>query len=175
MKSIGKALSQSERKTGGGERTGDLEGRSGDCRALENRKKTGIPAEVVHKRGEKTAWERIDNLVDPGTFLPLASLYDPEFNQEATTGVVTGLAQISGRYAVVIASDNRCWPAPGFQARESTCSELRTWRKGCGCPWCGCSTAAASSSRSRKRFYAGRRSGGRTFFRHAELAEKEYR
>jgi len=58
--------------------------------ATEKRKLTGIPAERVHKRGEKTAWERIDLLVDPGTFLPLNSLYDPEFNQEGTTGVVTG-------------------------------------------------------------------------------------
>jgi glutaconyl-CoA decarboxylase len=75
--------------------------------AVEKRQLTGIPVEKIHKRGEKTAWERIDLLVDPGTFLPLNTLYDPEFNQEGTTGVVTGLGQISGRYASIIASDNK--------------------------------------------------------------------
>ncbi|MBU4426838.1 MAG: glutaconyl-CoA decarboxylase subunit alpha, partial [Proteobacteria bacterium] len=75
--------------------------------ALEKVKMAGIPAEKIHKRGEKTAWERIELLVDPGTFLPLNSLYDPEFNEEGTTGVINGLGRISGRYASIIASDNK--------------------------------------------------------------------
>ena len=95
--------------------------------ALEKVKMAGIPAEKIHKRGEKTAWERIDLLVDPGTFLPLNSLYDPEFNQEGTTGVINGLGKISGRYASIIASDNKvlagawipgaareCFSGPGY-------------------------------------------------------------
>ena len=107
MSLIGKALSSGESKQAEASALEISKVDQGIAVALENRKKTGIPADVVHKRGEKTAWERIDHLVDPGTFLPLDSLYDPEFNQEGTTGVVTGLAQISGRYAAVIASDNK--------------------------------------------------------------------
>jgi glutaconyl-CoA decarboxylase len=61
------------------------------AQAIEKRNLAGIPAERLHKRGEKTAWERIELLVEPGTFLPLNSIYDPEFNQEGTTGVITGL------------------------------------------------------------------------------------
>ena len=35
-------------------------------------KNVGIPVELVHKRGEMTVWERIEYLVDPGTFWPAA-------------------------------------------------------------------------------------------------------
>ena len=34
-------------------------------------KDVGIPVELVHKRGEMTVWERIQYIVDPGTFRPL--------------------------------------------------------------------------------------------------------
>jgi glutaconyl-CoA decarboxylase len=107
MSPVGKALSEQEKKQG---ETNALEISKVDqeiSEALEQRMKTGLPAEKLHKRGEKTAWERIETVVDQGSFLPLDSLYDPEFNQEGTTGVITGLAQISGRQAVLIASDNK--------------------------------------------------------------------
>ncbi|MBW2205255.1 MAG: glutaconyl-CoA decarboxylase subunit alpha, partial [Deltaproteobacteria bacterium] len=107
MASIGKELNEKDR---GQNRENAEEISKVDrdiAEALEKRKLAGIPAERVHKRGEKTAWERIDLLVDPGTFLPLNSLYDPEFNQEGSTGVLTGLGKISGRYALIIASDNK--------------------------------------------------------------------
>jgi glutaconyl-CoA decarboxylase len=44
-------------------------------------KKAGIPAEVVHKRGQMTIWDRIEYLVDPGTFCPLHTLYNPTNNE----------------------------------------------------------------------------------------------
>jgi glutaconyl-CoA decarboxylase len=75
--------------------------------AKEKTKNAGIPAEKINQRGENTAWQRLDMLVDPGTFLPLNSIYDPFFNQEGSTGLVNGIGKISGRYAVIIASDNK--------------------------------------------------------------------
>ena len=107
MSPIGKALSDKDKEQGEANAREIWAVDQAIAEAMGHRKKTGLPAEKLHKRGEKTAWERIDILVDEGTFLPLNTLYDPEFNQEGTTGVVTGLAQISGRYAVVIASDNK--------------------------------------------------------------------
>ena len=70
-------------------------------------KNAGIPAEVLKKRGEKTVHERIELLVDPGTFMPLNTLYNPENNEEGTTGVVNGIGKINGKYASIIASDNK--------------------------------------------------------------------
>ncbi|HYQ60108.1 MAG TPA: hypothetical protein VEP29_03600, partial [Desulfatiglandales bacterium] len=63
MSPIGKALSQKERKQAEANALDISKVDQEVAAALENRKKTGIPAEVVHKRGEKTAWERIDLLV----------------------------------------------------------------------------------------------------------------
>ena len=65
--------------------------------AVEAVKNAGIPAEVINKRGQLTVWERIEYLVDPGTWHPLHTLYNPQFNEEGTTGVVDGLAKINGK------------------------------------------------------------------------------
>ena len=48
--------------------------------AKEKTKNAGIPAEKINQRGENTAWQRLEMLVDPGTFLPLNSIYNPFFN-----------------------------------------------------------------------------------------------
>ena len=91
MTPIGRELGESEREQGATNAVEIATVQKEVAQAIEKRKETGIPIERVHKRGEKTAWERIELLVEPGTFLPLHSLYDPEFNQEGTTGVITGL------------------------------------------------------------------------------------
>jgi len=41
-------------------------------------KKVGVPLETMHERGEMSVWERIDYLVDPGTFCPLHTIFDPD-------------------------------------------------------------------------------------------------
>src|SRR6266481_8986652 len=55
-------------------------------------KNAGLPPEKIRERGEMTVWDRIEYLVDPGTFRPLHTLYNPRTNEEGTTGVVDGLA-----------------------------------------------------------------------------------
>jgi glutaconyl-CoA decarboxylase len=52
--------------------------------AIEAVKNAGIPVEVIKKRGQLTVWERIEYLIDPGTWCPLHTLYDPQFNEEGT-------------------------------------------------------------------------------------------
>ena len=44
---------------------------------VERIKNVGLPAEKIHERGEMTVWDRIEYLVDPGTFCPLHTLYNP--------------------------------------------------------------------------------------------------
>jgi len=55
-------------------------------KAIEAVKNAGIPAETIKKRGQTTVWERIDHLIDPGTWCPLHTLYNPLSNEEGTTG-----------------------------------------------------------------------------------------
>jgi glutaconyl-CoA decarboxylase len=172
MSPIGKALSDNEKKQGEANAREITMVDQAITEAMEDRKKTGLPAEKLHKRGEKTGWERIDILVDQGTFLPLDSLYDPEFNQEGTTGVITGLAQISGRYAVVIASDNKVLAGAWIPGQREHVFRAQDMAERLNIPLVWVLNCSGVKLTEQEKVYAGRRSGGRTFFRHAELAEK---
>ena len=54
-----------------------------------------------------TVWQRLEYLVDEGSWHPLHTLYNPEDNVEGTTNVFDGLAKISGKWCVVIGFDNK--------------------------------------------------------------------
>jgi glutaconyl-CoA decarboxylase len=140
--------------------------------AVDRVKAAGLTAERLHGRGEMTAWERLDYLVDPDTFMPLNTLYNPQFNEEGTTGVINGLGRINGRYCSIIASDSKvlagAW-IPGqaenvFRAQDiAACLRIPlVWILNC----------SGVKLTQQQEVYAGRRSGGRSFFRHAELAQK---
>lgn len=140
--------------------------------AVERRKETGLPVEKIHKRGEKTAWERLELLVDPGTFQPLNSLYDPEFNQEGTTGVVSGIGQISGRYASIIASDNKVLAGAWIPGQREHVFRAQDIAERLRIPLVWVLNCSGVKLTEQEKVYAGRRSGGRTFFRHSELIQK---
>jgi len=172
MSPIGKVLSEREKAQSEANAKEIYTVDQAVAQAMEDRKKTGLPADKLHKRGEKTAWERIDLLVDPGTFLPINSIYDPEFNQEGTTGVVTGLAQISGRYASVIASDNKVLAGAWIPGQREHVFRAQDIAESLNIPLVWILNCSGVKLTEQEKVYAGRRSGGRTFFRHSELAEK---
>ena len=70
-------------------------------------KQAGFSEEKINARGQMTVWQRLNYLVDPGTWCPLHTLYNPEDNEEGTTNVVDGLGKISGKWAVIIGFDNK--------------------------------------------------------------------
>src|SRR5271170_2952040 len=78
---------------------------------LEDRLRAGGGAKKIerqHKDGKLTARERIAKLIDPGTFfleIGLLVAYDRYDGQAPGAGVVTGIARIEGRAAVVVAND----------------------------------------------------------------------
>jgi len=172
MSLIGKELREKEKKEGEANALEISRVEKEVEEALDKRKASGIPMEKIHKRGEKTAWERIELLVDPGTFLPLNSLYDPEFNQEGTTGVVTGLGQISGRYASIIASDNKVLAGAWIAGQREHVFRAQDIAEQLKIPLVWVLNCSGVKLTEQEKVYAARRSGGRTFFRHAELAEK---
>ncbi len=72
-------------------------------------------ARRVHAKGKLTAWERVEQLTDPGAPVhPLGTFvnWGQEFGQAGRTlkspgaGVVTVLTRVEGRWVVVIANDN---------------------------------------------------------------------
>ncbi len=172
MAPIGKELKENERKK---EEANALEISKVEkevAEALEKRKMAGLPVEKIHKRGEKTAWERIELLVDPGTFAPLNSLYDPEFNQEGSTGVVTGLGKISGRYTLIIASDNKVLAGAWIPGQREHIFRAQDIAERLNIPLVWILNCSGVKLTEQEKVYAGRRSGGRTFFRHSELEQK---
>ena len=82
-----------------------------DWQRLEDKLRAGGgPAKVEkqHAAGKLTARERVAKLIDPGApFLETGLLvaYDKYDGQAPSAGVVTGVARIEGRPAVIVAND----------------------------------------------------------------------
>jgi glutaconyl-CoA decarboxylase len=172
MSPIGRELRENEREREEANALEISEVEKEVAEALEKRKMAGLPVEKLHKRGEKTAWERIELLVDTGTFVPLDSLYDPEFNQEGSTGVVTGLGKISGRYGLIIASDNKVLAGAWIPGQREHIFRAQDIAERLNIPLVWILNCSGVKLTEQEKVYAGRRSGGRTFFRHAELEQE---
>ena len=131
----------------------------------------GITVEVVHKRGEMTVWERIEYLVDPGTFCPLHTLFDPESEESGSTGVVDGLARIGGKWCVLIGFNNK-WIAGAWIAGQAE-NNLRVTdiAKIMNLPLVWLVNCSGVKLPEQEKVYANRRGQGTCFFRHAELEQ----
>jgi 3-methylcrotonyl-CoA carboxylase beta subunit len=89
----------------------DMRSLAGELHELEQKLRSGGGTKKIekqHREGKWTARERIDCLIDSGTmFLEIGLLvaYDKYDGQAPGAGVVTGLANIEGRPAVIVAND----------------------------------------------------------------------
>jgi acetyl-CoA carboxylase carboxyltransferase component len=94
---------------------GELKRKVDDLRARRERAKLGGGEEKIakqHAAGKLTARERIDLLVDPGTFVEMGIHAGPHFSQRAmegkeapADGVITGWADVDGRPVAIAAYD----------------------------------------------------------------------
>ena len=142
------------------------------ARAAAKVRGAGIPAKVIHDRGQFTAMERIDKLVDRGTFLPLSSVYDPFSNPEESIGLVQGIGKISGVYASILASDNKVLAGAWIPGHGEVIFRAQDLAEILRIPLVWILNCSGVKLTAQEKVYAGRRSGGRTFFRHAELIQK---
>ena len=132
-------------------------------------KSAGLPAEKVHERGELTVWDRIEYLVDPGTFCPLHTLYNPRQNEEGTTGVVDGLARIGGKWCVLIGFDNKVMAGAWLAGQADNNLRVTDLAKRLRVPLVWLVNCSGVKLTQQDEVYPDRRGGGTTFFRHAEL------
>lgn len=137
--------------------------------AIEKVKNAGIPAEQIHKRGQLTVWERIEYLIDPGTWCPLHTLYNPQFNEEGTTGVIDGLAKINGKWAVVAGFDNKVLAGAWIAGQADNQLRVTDIAKRLHIPLVWLVNCSGVKLTEQQEVYANRRGNGTTFFRHAEL------
>ena len=139
--------------------------------ARKARREVGIPAEEINKRGSLTVWQRIEYLVDPGSWHPLHSLYNPENNEEGTTNVVDGLARIGGRWTVVIGFDNKVLAGAWIPGQPENILRVTDLARRMHIPLVWLVHCSGVKLPDQEKFYADRRGGGTCFFRHAELEQ----
>jgi len=137
--------------------------------AVEKVKKAGISTEEINKRGEMTVYQRLEYLLDPGTWCPLHTLFDPMDEESGTTGVVDGLGKISGKWAVVIGFDNKVMAGAWIAGQAENILRVTDMAKNLHLPLVWLVNCSGVKLPEQEKVYANRRGNGTTFFRHAEL------
>jgi glutaconyl-CoA decarboxylase len=169
MPGIGKPLSDGEIRRS--QENLDLIREQEDILAAENErvKNAGIPAERIHSRGGMTVYDRLEYLVDPGTWRPLHTLYNPTENEEGCTGVVDGLGKIEGKWAVVIGFDNKVMAGAWIAGQAENILMVTDLAKRLNIPLVWLTNCSGVKLMEQETVYAGRRSSGSPFYRHADL------
>ena len=136
---------------------------------VEKNKNAGLPKEVLDKRGEWTVHQRLEYILDPGTWAPLHILYDPMEEESGTTGVVDGLGRINGRWCVIIGFDNKVMAGAWIAGQSDNILRVTDISKRLHCPLVWLVNCSGVKLTEQEKVYANRRGNGTTFFRHAEL------
>ncbi|WP_207652415.1 carboxyl transferase domain-containing protein [Desulfosporosinus sp. FKB] len=139
------------------------------AKEVERVKNSGKATEALNKKGELSAWQRIDYLVDPGTWCPLHTIYDPANNEEKNTGVIDGLGKISGKWAVIIASNNKVMAGAWLAGQADNVLRVTDIAKRLHLPLVWVLNCSGAKLMEQEELYANRRGSGTPFFRHAEL------
>ena len=169
MTEFGKALSEKQ-KTRMEENLGQIkEVEKSIAEATEKVKNAGLSAERINKRGEMTVYQRIEYLLDPGTWCPLHTLFDPMDEESGTTGVVDGLGRISGKWAVIIGFDNKVMAGAWIAGQAENILRVTDLAKRLNVPLVWLVNCSGVKLPEQEKVYANRRGNGTTFFRHAEL------
>ena len=113
--------------------------------------------------------QRINALIDPGTWCPLNSLFNPENNKSGTTNIVNGLGRVDGKWVYIVASDNKkmagAW-VPGQAENLIRCSDAA---KMMHLPLIYLLNCSGVEFPNQDKVYPNRRGGGTPFFRNSEL------
>ncbi len=139
--------------------------------AVDAVKAAGFPAEKINQRGQLTVWQRLELLIDPGTWCPLHTLYNPADNEEGTTNVVDGLGRIAGRWAVVIGFDNKVMAGAWLPGQSENILRVTDLARRLNIPLVWLVNCSGAKLPEQEKFYANRRGAGTPFFRHAELEQ----
>ena len=139
--------------------------------AVDKVKNAGFPTEKINARGQMTVWQRLEYLVDPGTWCPLHTLFNPLDNEEGTTNVIDGLAKISGKWAVIIGFDNKVMAGAWLAGQSENILRVTDLAKRLNVPLVWLVNCSGAKLPEQEKFYANRRGAGTPFFRHAELEQ----
>jgi glutaconyl-CoA decarboxylase len=138
---------------------------------VERVKNAGLPTEKINARGQMTVWQRLEYLVDPGSWCPLHTLYNPTDNVEGTTNVIDGLGKISGKWAVIIGFDNKVMAGAWLAGQSENILRVTDLAKRLNIPLVWLVNCSGAKLPEQEKFYANRRGAGTPFYRHAELEQ----
>ncbi len=136
---------------------------------VERVRQAGFPTAKINARGQMTIWQRLDYLVDPGTWCPLHTLYNPAANDEGTTNVIDGLGKIGGRWAVIVGFDNKVMAGAWLAGQSENILRVTDLAQRLNLPLIWLVNCSGAKLTEQEKFYANRRGAGTPFFRHAEL------
>ncbi|MCI5725553.1 carboxyl transferase domain-containing protein [Fusobacterium sp.] len=137
---------------------------------IEAMQQAGTPDEKINEKGQMTALQRVAELIDEGTWYPLNTLYNPE-DFETGTGIVKGLARIEGKWAVVVASDNKKIVGAWVPGQAENLLRASDTAKCLGIPLVYVLNCSGVKLDEQEMVYPNRRGGGTPFFRNAELQQ----
>ena len=169
MTKIGKPLSQSKIKDTQENVTKINEIEQELAQAIEGVRNAGIPAKKINERGQLTVWQRLEHLVDHGTWCPLHSIFNPKNNEEGSTGVVNGLGKINGKWAVIVGFDNKVIAGAWVAGQSENILRVTDLAKRLRSPLVWLVNCSGVKLTEQEEVYPDRRGGGTPFFRHAEL------
>ena len=134
----------------------------------------GVPDDKIHAKGQYTAMERILSLVDAGSFCPLNTLYNPADNKDERIGIVgtslvKGLGRINGKWAVIIASDNKKMAGAWVAGQADNLLRGSDTAKMLGIPLVYILNCSGVKLDEQEKVYPNRRGGGTPFYRNSEL------
>jgi len=132
---------------------------------------SGRTDESLNADGQMTALQRLDMLVDEGSWCPLNSLLNPMENKDGSTGVITGLGKIRDKWAVIIASDNKKLAGAWVGGQAIKITRATDMAKQLHIPLVYVLNCSGVKMDEQEKVYAGRVTGGTPFYRHADLMQ----
>jgi glutaconyl-CoA decarboxylase len=172
MKEFGQELKEGQIKSTAGSVKEIQKVEAQVAEAVEKVKNAGMPTEKINARGQLTVWQRLQYLIDPHTWCPLHTLFNPENNAEGTTNVIDGLGKISGKWAAIVGFDNKVFAGAWLPGQSENILRATNLSKRLNIPLVWLVNCSGVKLTEQEKFYASRRGGGTTFFRHAELEQQ---
>ena len=129
----------------------------------------GKPTEALNASGQLCAMQRIEKLVDAGTWLPLNSLFNPQDNANGSTNIVKGLARVNGKWVLIIASDNKKMAGAWVPGQAENLLRASDTAKRLRIPLIYLLNCSGVKMDEQEKVYPNRRGGGTPFYRNAEL------
>ncbi len=169
MTEFGKALKKGQIKRGAANAEMAREGEAAVGLEVARVKNAGFSEEKINARGQMTVWQRLDYILDPGTWCPLHTLYNPADNEEGTTNVIDGIGRIEGKWAVIIGFDNKVMAGAWLAGQYENILRVTDLAKRLHIPLVWLVNCSGAKLTEQEQFYANRRGAGTPFYRHSEL------